>query len=264
MLVLAVMKIDYLDNLKDSMESKRKELFNILMPSNCKTLLEISLKLYDDEIASYRFLEEKISRILNLVSILIPICSSIFVWIYVTAKVNTNCLSKILSIISISLLLYILFQIYTGLKLNDRHYIIISDQSLDLAKKRNYDNLYIHFQKAVYKAVEHHRTVNNSKAKILNTAYKALGIFFIVFIVNLLSFSYDALIVNDEIEKIFKMGEKMSNEKDNEESLEPDFDTPEAEIGIATEGLTINIPDEVNILDTNTSNSSVLNENKSK
>ena len=39
------------------------DLVSVTAPSNYKTLLDISLNLYNDEVARYKFLEEKSSRI---------------------------------------------------------------------------------------------------------------------------------------------------------------------------------------------------------
>ncbi|MGM8886809.1 hypothetical protein ACS8FD_12825, partial [Psychrobacter sp. 1U2] len=54
------------------LSSKLDDLIEVTSPSNYKTLLDISSKLYDDEVSRYRFLEEKSSRILGLITFLLP------------------------------------------------------------------------------------------------------------------------------------------------------------------------------------------------
>lgn len=153
------------------LESKLDDLIYVTTPSNYKTLLDIAIKLYDDEISRYRFVEEKSSRILALISFLLPSMSTILYWIYSNESNTFNpyvILSIVISYFTILISLFFVLRTYSIL---GKPVLNISDGNIDEAESKNYDTIYLNFLKAYRKAYDDYRLVNDRKVNSLNLAY---------------------------------------------------------------------------------------------
>lgn len=161
-----------------SLDSKLSDLVYVTAPSNYKTLLDISTKLYDDEVSRYRFLEEKSSRILTLISFLLPSTFTILYWIYSNNSKLFNPyvnLSISLTLVTIIASLFFVLKTYS---ISGKPVLEISEENIDEAGRENYDSIYLNFLKAYRKAYYKYRLVNDKKVNSLNLAYWFLIAYF--------------------------------------------------------------------------------------
>lgn len=177
----------------NGIELKIDNLYSILIPSNNKTMLDMCIKLYDDEVDRYRFLEEKAIKFFNFVGILIPIYISLIVWLMKSDDIYLSCLSKLLfSLTTVSLVTIMLF-LLLSFKLTLKLAIKITDKTFELVKDKNYDNFYIHFYKAYDAGIKSYRIINKDKASKISNAHYAIFAMYLFFTSSILSVGYDYL-----------------------------------------------------------------------
>ena len=188
-----ILGIKMLEKELNGIESRIDDLYNILIPSNNKTMLDVCIKLYEDEVARYRFLEEKAVKVFNFVGILIPIYLSLAILLFKSDNIDFSCISKLLCFLTAISLVTIISVLLFSFKLTLKPTIKITDKTLELVENENYDNFYIHFYKAYDARIESYRVVNKHKAIKINCAYYVIFAMYIFFILSLLSIGYDYL-----------------------------------------------------------------------
>ena len=158
------------------------ELVKVTTPSNYKTLLDISSKLYDDEISRYRFLEDKSSRFLALISFLLPANYSILYWVY--SKNNDLFSLSMILIIFLSLIAILLSLGYVLVT-----YSITNKPALEIPKDYiehidnnddvSYNKVYFDFINFYCESINEYRLANTKKAKHLKYAHRFLIAYFL-------------------------------------------------------------------------------------
>ena len=157
---------------------KLKDLVSVTEPSNYKTLLDVSAKLYDDEVSRYRFLEEKSSRILTLISFLLPSTSTILYWIYSNSSNLFNPYVVLSIFLALCSILTSLFFVLATYSMSERPVLEISDGNIEEAGNKNFNTIYLNFLQAYRRSISQYRLVNGKKAKSLDYAYKFLIAYF--------------------------------------------------------------------------------------
>ena len=158
---------------------KLDDLVEVTSPSNYKTLLDISSKLYDDEVSRYRFLEEKSSRILALITFLLPSTSTILYWIYSNNSNLFNPYVMLSILISVVVLLLSLSCVLATYYMSKKPVLVISEKNIDEAGTKNFNTVYLNFLRAYRRSIDQYRTVNEKKAQYLDYAYRFLIAYFI-------------------------------------------------------------------------------------
>jgi len=175
---------------------KLGDLVSVTEPSNYKTLLDVSSKLYDDEVSRYRFLEEKSSRILTLISFLLPSTSTILYWIYSNSSNLFNpyvVLSIFLALCSILISLFFVLATYS---MSERPVLEISEGNIEEAGNKNFNTIYLNFLQAYRRSISQYRLVNGKKAKSLDYAYKFLIAYFIASCITAVFLAISFILIN--------------------------------------------------------------------
>lgn len=162
----------------NDLADKLKDLVSVTEPSNYKTLLDVSAKLYDDEVSRYRFLEEKSSRILTLISFLLPSTSTILYWIYSNSSNLFNPYVVLSIFLALCSILTSLFFVLATYSMSERPVLEISDGNIEEAGNKNFNTIYLNFLQAYRRSISQYRLVNGKKAKSLDYAYKFLIAYF--------------------------------------------------------------------------------------
>lgn len=180
----------------NDLADKLKDLVSVTEPSNYKTLLDVSAKLYDDEVSRYRFLEEKSSRILTLISFLLPSTSTILYWIYSNSS-NLFNPYVVLSIFSVlcSILISLFFVLATY-SMSERPVLEISDGNIEEAGNKNFNTIYLNFLQAYRRSISQYRLVNGKKAKSLDYAYKFLIAYFVASFIMAVFLAISFILIN--------------------------------------------------------------------
>ena len=163
----------------NDLADKLKDLVSVTEPSNYKTLLDVSAKLYDDEVSRYRFLEEKSSRILTLISFLLPSTSTILYWIYSNSSNLFNPYVVLSIFLALCSILTSLFFVLATYSMSERPVLEISDGNIEEAGNKNFNTIYLNFLQAYRRSISQYRLVNGKKAKSLDYAYKFLIAYFV-------------------------------------------------------------------------------------
>lgn len=159
--------------------NKLGDLVSVTEPSNYKTLLDVSSKLYDDEVSRYRFLEEKSSRILTLISFLLPSTSTILYWIYSNGSNLFNPYVILSIFLALCLILTSLFFVLATYSMSERPVLEISEGNIEEAGNKNFNTIYLNFLQAYRRSINQYRLVNGKKAKSLDYAFKFLIAYFV-------------------------------------------------------------------------------------
>lgn len=159
--------------------SRLDDLIEVTSPSNHKTLLDISSKLYDDEVSRYRFLEEKSSRILALITFLLPSTSTILYWIYSNNDDLFNPYVMLSILLSIIVLLLSLSCVLATYYMSKKPVLVISEKNIDEADSKNFNTIYLNFLQAYRRSIDQYRLVNEKKAQYLDYAYRFLIAYFV-------------------------------------------------------------------------------------
>lgn len=159
--------------------SRLDDLIEVTSPSNHKTLLDISSKLYDDEVSRYRFLEEKSSRILALITFLLPSTSTILYWIYSNNSDLFNPYVMLSILLSIVVLLLSLSCVLATYYMSKKPVLVISEKNIDEADSKNFNTIYLNFLQAYRRSIDQYRLVNEKKAQCLDYAYRFLIAYFV-------------------------------------------------------------------------------------
>lgn len=167
-------KIKLLIEFFKDLDSKLEDLVSLNEPSNYKTLLDISSKLYDDEVSHYRYLEDKSGRFLTFITFLLPSTLTILYWLYS----NNSSLFNPYVVLAISLtfvaIITSLVFVFASYSLLPKPVLIISEQNMKEADSENFNSFYLSFIKAYNQSVDKHRAINKKKADRLDYSYKFL------------------------------------------------------------------------------------------
>lgn len=161
------------------LNSRLDDLIEVTSPSNYKTLLDISSKLYDDEVSRYRFLEEKSSRILSLITFLLPSTSTILYWVYSNNSDLFNPYVILAILLAIVLLLLSLSCVLATYYMSKKPVLLISEKNIDEAETKNFNTIYLNFLKAYRRSIAQYRLVNEKKAQYLDYSYRFLIAYFV-------------------------------------------------------------------------------------
>lgn len=180
----------------NDLADKLADLVNVTEPSNYKTLLDVSSKLYDDEVSRYRFLEEKSSRILTLISFLLPSTSTILYWVYSNSSNLFNPYVILSIFLALCLILISLFFVLATYSMSARPVLEISEGNIKEAGNKNYNTIYLNFLKAYQRSISQYRLVNGKKAKSLDYAYKFLIAYFVASCIMAIFIAISFILIN--------------------------------------------------------------------
>lgn len=176
--------------------NKLGDLVSVTEPSNYKTLLDVSSKLYDDEVSRYRFLEEKSSRILTLISFLLPSTSTILYWIYSNSSNLFNPYVILSIFLALCLILTSLFFVLATYSMSERPVLEISEGNIEEAGNKNFNTIYLNFLQAYRRSINQYRLVNGKKAKSLDYAFKFLIAYFVASCIMAIFLAISFILIN--------------------------------------------------------------------
>lgn len=160
------------------LESQVEDLVKVTEPSNYKTILDVTRNLYEDEISRYRFLEEKSSRFLTLISLLLPATITILFWIYSNYPNILDIYILLPVIAALSFITLSLFFILKSYSITFKPYIEITDAMISHAHTDHFDIIYRVYLVLYRKACEGYRKANKSKGDTVARAHKFLTYYF--------------------------------------------------------------------------------------
>ena len=178
----------------DDIGYELSHLYKILTPSKHKALLDISIKLYDDEVSRYRFLEEKANKILGFIGLLLPIYLSFIVWLLKEKNIILSCLSKILVSVTALDMIVIIFVLLLSFKFVSKPYVIITNETKRIVKTESIDTVNLHFYNAFIPSIESYISANESKSKLIDNAYKLIILMYVLSLCVTISIGYNYLI----------------------------------------------------------------------
>ncbi len=171
-------------------------LYKILTPSKHKALLDMSIKLYDDEVSRYRFLEEKANKILGFIGLLLPIYLSFIVWLLKEREKNIifSCLSKSLVLITALDMIIIIFILLLSFRFVSKPYVVITEATQEIVRTKGIDTVNLHFYSAFIPSIKEYIEANKSKSKLIVIAYNLIILMYVLCLSSIASIGYTYLI----------------------------------------------------------------------
>ena len=158
------------------LDSKLEQLVAVTTPNKNKILLDVANKLYDDEVARYRWLEEKAMRIFTIALFLVTSMATILSWLFINYSYVFNPMTSIIVVVAFGLAIMSILSIVELLRTIEKPALQISNANIAAANNGNktYNDFYSGLVKAVYDGTLEYRKVNRDKEKKFKLAYKYL------------------------------------------------------------------------------------------
>lgn len=158
------------------LDSKLKQLVAVTTPNKNKILLDVANKLYDDEVARYRWLEEKAMRVFTIDLFLVTSMATISSWLFVNYSYVFNTITLIIIIAAFGLVIMSILSIVKLLRTIEKPALKISNENMAAANDDNetYNDFYSGLVKGVYDGTLEYRQANGEKEKEFKLAYKYL------------------------------------------------------------------------------------------
>ena len=158
------------------LDSKLEQLVAVTTPNKNKILLDVANKLYDDEVARYRWLEEKAMRIFTIALFLVTSMATILSWLFINYSYVFNLITLIVVVAAFGLAIMSILSIVELLRTIEKPALQISNANIAAANDGNkaYNDFYSGLVKAVYDGTLEYRKVNRDKEKKFKLAYKYL------------------------------------------------------------------------------------------
>lgn len=158
------------------LDSKLEQLVAVTTPNKNKILLDVANKLYDDEVARYRWLEEKAMRIFTIALFLVTSMATILSWLFINYSYVFNPMTSIIVVVAFGLAIMSILSIVELLRTIEKPALQISNANIAAANDGNkaYNDFYSGLVKAVYDGTLEYRKVNRDKEKKFKLAYKYL------------------------------------------------------------------------------------------
>ena len=158
------------------LDSKLEQLVAVTTPNKNKILLDVANKLYDDEVARYRWLEEKAMRIFTIALFLVTSMATILSWLFINYSYVFNLITLIVVVAAFGLAIMSILSIVELLRTIEKPALQISNANIAAANNGNktYNDFYSGLVKAVYDGTLEYRKVNRDKEKKFKLAYKYL------------------------------------------------------------------------------------------
>lgn len=165
-------------------------LYKILTPSKHKALLDVSIKLYDDEVSRYRFLEEKANKILGFIGLLLPIYLSFIVWLFKERNIVFSWLSKSLVLLTALDMVIIIFILLLSFRFVSKPYVAITEETKEIVKTKGIDTVNLHFYNAFIPSIKEHIEANKNKSNLIVNAYNLIILMYILSLSSIASIGY--------------------------------------------------------------------------
>ena len=168
-------------------------IYKILTPSKHKTLLDMSIKLYDDEVSRYRFLEEKANKILGFIGLLLPIYLSFIVWLLKEKNIILSFLSKALVLITALDMVIIIFILLLSFRFVNKPYVVITKETEKVVRNKDIDTVNVHFYNAFIPSIKEYIKANQTKSKLIVNAYNLIILMYVLSLSSIASIGYTHL-----------------------------------------------------------------------
>ena len=168
-------------------------LYKILTQNKHKTVLDISIKLYDDEVSRYRFLEEKANRLLGFISILLPIYLAFVGWLTENKSIQLSDIAGLLIIETVFFMITIIFILLSSFRFISKPYVAITNKTMYIVKNKRIDDINLHFYTAFITSIDAYIKSNTNKAKVIAHAYNFIIVMYIFSLLSMFSISYTYL-----------------------------------------------------------------------
>ena len=158
------------------LNSSLEQLVAVTTPNKNKILLDVAIKLYDDEVSRYRWLEAKAIRVLNIVFFLAASTTTVLSWLLINHKYIFDKVSILLILPSSILALISILYVVKLLRTIDKPTLSISEVNISAANNDDeiYDDFYSGILEACNTAVMTYREINNEKAVNFHKAHDYL------------------------------------------------------------------------------------------
>lgn len=158
------------------LDFRLEQLVEVTTPNKNKILLDVAIKLYDDEVGRYRWLEEKAMRIFTIDLFLVTSMATILSWLFINYSYVFNEITLTIIIVAFVLAISSMLYIVELLRTIEKPAISISSDNIAAANddKELYNEFYSGLLKEVYNGVLEYRDVNREKEKGFKLAYKYL------------------------------------------------------------------------------------------
>lgn len=206
-------------------------------------LYNFSLKVFDFEVQRFHKIDEKATKFITAISIIITIFLALFTWITNSSNINFSFYIYLFSIIVFSVLCISWYFVFQSLRLMPIKSLDLNDSLLKKFDDNNISSLHVSIYKSCKYAVEHRRGITENKTSLLSKGFKAASFAGLILLVLTVAVSVETLIdkypFNNEKKEI-SMSDEKAEQKENEN--EPNLDIEDSGVHVALESCKPEIP----------------------
>ncbi|ODY14419.1 hypothetical protein BBM16_15180 [Vibrio parahaemolyticus] len=196
-----------------------------------------ALKAFELEVQRFHRLDDKSTKFITAISVVITAFSALVNWVSGNEDVNfTPYIYVLLASVFVSLALsWVMF--FLCLKMTTTSVLDIEDTMLEDFKSKNIATIRVGIFKGLQKSVKERRVSSDKKAKFLNWGYNCTAVSGLCMVLLVIAMSGETLYQNHSVKQSTEVSD-MSDPKDNapqENNDEPDFDVKPMGVGVALE-----------------------------